>query len=93
MNETIQAGQWSGAAEGWARWAARAGDFLLPATEKMLDLAAVAVGSRVLDAGCGSGKQTIVAARRPWRFNFMVHPIPLWLASCMLTPWSMSLPS
>jgi ubiquinone/menaquinone biosynthesis C-methylase UbiE len=30
----------------------------------MLDLAAVAQGSRVLDVGCGSGEQTVIAARR-----------------------------
>jgi protein-L-isoaspartate O-methyltransferase len=28
----------------------------------MLDLAAVAQGSRVLDVGCGSGEQTVIAA-------------------------------
>ncbi len=33
-------------------------------TEQMLDLAAVAPGDRVLDIGCGSGEQTVIAARR-----------------------------
>jgi ubiquinone/menaquinone biosynthesis C-methylase UbiE len=36
----------------------------MPATEKMLDLANVKSGCRVLDVGCGSGEQTIIAARR-----------------------------
>lgn len=54
---------WSDATDGWARWAARS-NHLVPATERMLDLAAVALGSQVLDVGCGSGEQTIIAARR-----------------------------
>ena len=33
-------------------------------TEQMLNLAAVAPGCRVLDIGCGSGEQTVIAARR-----------------------------
>ena len=63
MTEKTAAEQWSSAADGWARWASvRAA--LVPATEKMLDLAAIAQGSRVLDVGCGSGEQTIIAAHR-----------------------------
>jgi ubiquinone/menaquinone biosynthesis C-methylase UbiE len=56
--------QWNASAEGWARWAARAAVYLVPATEKMLDLANVTLGSRVLDVGSGSGEQTVIAARR-----------------------------
>lgn len=63
MTEKTAAEQWSSAADGWARWGAiRAA--LVPATEKMLDLAGIASGSRVLDIGCGSGEQTIIAAQR-----------------------------
>lgn len=55
--------QWSNAADGWARWAtARAA--LVPATERMLDLAGVGPGCRVLDVGCGAGEQTVMAAQR-----------------------------
>jgi ubiquinone/menaquinone biosynthesis C-methylase UbiE len=35
-----------------------------PATERMLDLANIHVGSRVLDIGAGAGDQTLAAARR-----------------------------
>ena len=62
MSDQTVAEQWNAASDGWARWAARVGDYLVPATEKMLDLAAVAQGSRVLDVGCGSGEQTVIAA-------------------------------
>lgn len=64
MSNQTSAEQWDAASDGWARWAARAGDYLVLATEKMLDLAAVAPGSRVLDLGCGSGEQTVIAALR-----------------------------
>jgi len=64
MCDRTTAEQWNSASDGWARWAAQASEYLVPATEKMLDLAAVALGSRVLDVGCGSGEQTIIAARR-----------------------------
>jgi ubiquinone/menaquinone biosynthesis C-methylase UbiE len=64
MGDEAPVEQWNASAEGWARWAARATDYLVPATEKMLDLANVVSGSRVLDVGCGSGQQTAIAARR-----------------------------
>jgi ubiquinone/menaquinone biosynthesis C-methylase UbiE len=64
MSDRATAEQWQAASGGWARWAVRASEYLVPATEKMLDLAAVAPGSRVLDVGCGSGEQTVIAARR-----------------------------
>jgi SAM-dependent methyltransferase len=38
--------------------------FFGPATERMLDLAKVRVGSRVLDVGAGTGDQTLAAAGR-----------------------------
>ncbi|MEJ0017255.1 MAG: methyltransferase domain-containing protein [Acetobacteraceae bacterium] len=63
MSERTPEAQWSRAADGWARWAAiRAA--MVPATETLLDLAAVAPGSLVLDIGCGSGEQTVMAAER-----------------------------
>ena len=60
------AGTWTtqDAASGWQSGAAARGQSLGPATELMLDLAGVAVGSRVLDVGAGSGDQTLVAAQR-----------------------------
>lgn len=55
---------WSDAATGWARWAARAAAWLEPATERMLDVAGITAGHRVLDLACGSGEQSLLAARR-----------------------------
>lgn len=54
MYEIIAAQQWSCAAGGWARWGAMRAA-LVPATENMLDLTAIASRRRVLDVGCWSG--------------------------------------
>jgi SAM-dependent methyltransferase len=56
--------QWEHAAEAWNRWGEFLGEWLGPATERMLDLAGVRRGSRVLDVAAGAGEQTLVAARR-----------------------------
>src|SRR5579864_7997488 len=37
---------------------------MLPLTERMLDLAGLRTGSRVLDVGAGTGEQTLMAAER-----------------------------
>lgn len=52
------------AAEGWRRSAAARAQFLAPITERMLDLAGIALGNRVLDVAAGTGEQTLLAARR-----------------------------
>src|SRR3712207_3862857 len=51
-------------ASGWQRGAAARGRALGPVNDLMLDLAGVAVGSRVLDLGAGTGDPTLLAARR-----------------------------
>jgi ubiquinone/menaquinone biosynthesis C-methylase UbiE len=51
------------AAEGWHQGAAGRAD-LLPITERMLDLAGIGSGHRVLDVAAGTGEQTLMAARR-----------------------------
>ncbi|MHC4937448.1 MAG: class I SAM-dependent methyltransferase [Planctomycetota bacterium] len=56
--------QWDQAAEAWHRWGPLLQTWLGPATERMLDLAGVEPGSRVLDVAAGAGEQTITAARR-----------------------------
>ena len=56
--------QWEEAADAWHRWAPALEAWLGGATERMLDLAAVAPGSRVLDVAAGAGGQSLVAARR-----------------------------
>jgi ubiquinone/menaquinone biosynthesis C-methylase UbiE len=56
--------QWQAAAVAWHRWGPTIGQWLGSATELMLDMADIRVGSRVLDVAAGAGEQTIVAARR-----------------------------
>ena len=62
-----QAGGTYGSAEaamGWRRSSAARAQLLAPLTERMLDLAQVGVGHRVLDVAAGTGEQTLAAARR-----------------------------
>jgi SAM-dependent methyltransferase len=56
--------QWEAAAEAWHRWAPTLRSWLGPATERMLDLAGVASGTRVLDVAAGAGDQTLQIASR-----------------------------
>jgi SAM-dependent methyltransferase len=56
--------QWESAAPAWHRWGPFLGAWLGPATDRMLDLAGVGPGSRVLDVAAGAGEQTVRAARR-----------------------------
>lgn len=62
--KTTTRAQWENAADAWHRWGPFLGEWLGPATERMLDLAAVRTGSRVLDVAAGAGEQTLHAARR-----------------------------
>lgn len=59
-------GTWASreAAAQWMRGTAARLQFFGPATERMLDLANIGAGSRVLDVGAGAGDQTLAAARR-----------------------------
>ena len=52
------------AAEGWRRGAATRVQSVGLATDMMLDMANLAIGSRVLDVAAGTGEQTILAVRR-----------------------------
>lgn len=56
--------QWDEAAEAWNRWAPFLTRWLGPATEKMLDMTNISLGSRVLDVAAGAGEQTMAAAKR-----------------------------
>ena len=56
--------QWEEAAEAWHRWGPFIEDWLGPATQRMLDAAAITAGSRVLDVAAGAGGQSMAAARR-----------------------------
>jgi SAM-dependent methyltransferase len=56
--------QWDTAAPFWHSWGSTLRRWLGPATERMLDLAGVTAGSRVLDVAAGAGDQSIQAAAR-----------------------------
>lgn len=56
--------QWNSAAEAWHHWNPLLSRWLGPATETMLDLCNVSIGSRVLDVAAGAGEQTVTAAKR-----------------------------
>lgn len=56
--------QWEDYAGGWSDWAPLLETWLGEATERMLDLAGVTTGGRVLDVAAGAGGQSITAARR-----------------------------
>ena len=62
----MTAGTW-GSGEAAAEWlggTATRAEVFGRATERMLDLAGIRVGGRVLDVGAGAGDQTLLAARR-----------------------------
>src|SRR4051812_22048220 len=61
--KTTTRAQWEQAADAWHRWAPTLEAWLGPATELMLDLAAVTTGARVLDVAAGAGGQTPAAGR------------------------------
>lgn len=56
--------QWEDYAGGWNAWTSLLESWLGEATERMLDLASVQPGDRVLDVAAGAGGQTIAAAHR-----------------------------
>src|SRR5215468_10675028 len=59
------------AAEGWQRGATGRAE-LSPITERMLDLASIGPGHRVLDVAAGTGEQTLMAARRVGPHGFVL---------------------
>ena len=56
--------QWEDAAEAWHHWGPTLRSWLGPATERMLDLARVVSGHRVLDVAAGAGDQSFAVAER-----------------------------
>jgi ubiquinone/menaquinone biosynthesis C-methylase UbiE len=64
--------QWESAAEAWNRWSPLLADWLGPATDAMLDMAAVGPGARVLDVAAGAEEQTVAAARRVGTEGFVL---------------------
>jgi ubiquinone/menaquinone biosynthesis C-methylase UbiE len=56
--------QWQDAAAAWHRWGPTIDAWLGPATTRMLELAGIGPGQRVLDVAAGAGQQTIAIAER-----------------------------
>lgn len=56
--------QWQAAAEAWYRWSPTLKQWLGKATDKMLDMADIKIGDRVLDIAAGAGEQSISAAKK-----------------------------
>ncbi len=54
--------QWQAAAEAWHRWSSTLNKWLGNATEKMLEMANITNGDRVLDIAAGAGEQSITTA-------------------------------
>ena len=55
---------WESAAPGWAKWEPVFSASLSTATDALIDMAGIRPGMRVLDLACGTGSQTIQAAKR-----------------------------
>ena len=66
MADTLTPEKWGlkESADWWSAGQAARQQIYGAATEMMLDLAGVQVGSRVLDVAAGSGESTLMAARR-----------------------------
>ena len=56
--------QWQAAAEAWYRWSPTLNKWLGNATEKMLEMAGITSGHRVLDIAAGAGEQSITTAKK-----------------------------
>jgi len=56
--------QWDSAAAGWNAHTPQIAAWLRTATDAMIDMAGVCIGSRVLDVAAGAGDQTLDLARR-----------------------------
>ena len=56
--------QWQAAAEPWYRWSPTLKQWLGNATDKMLEMAKISVGHRLLDVAAGAGEQSISAAKK-----------------------------
>jgi ubiquinone/menaquinone biosynthesis C-methylase UbiE len=56
--------QWQKAAEAWYRWSPTLNQWLGKATERMLEMAGITTGLRVLDIAAGAGEQSMTAAKK-----------------------------
>lgn len=56
--------QWQAAAEAWYRWSPTLNQWLGKSTDRMIVLADINTGKRVLDIAAGAGEQSITAAKK-----------------------------
>jgi SAM-dependent methyltransferase len=56
--------QWQAAAEAWYRWSPTLNQWLGKATDRMLEMAGIREGHRVLDIAAGAGEQSITTAKK-----------------------------
>jgi ubiquinone/menaquinone biosynthesis C-methylase UbiE len=59
-----QRDQWNTAATGWDKWSSLIDEGANVVSDRLVDLAAVQEGSRVLDIACGYGEPSLPAARK-----------------------------
>ncbi len=64
--------QWQTAAEAWYRWSPALNRWLGDSTEKMLEMAGIKPGSRVLDIAAGAGEQSIAAAKKAGKNGYVL---------------------
>jgi ubiquinone/menaquinone biosynthesis C-methylase UbiE len=64
--------QWQTASEAWYRWSPTLNQWLGKATDKMLDMAGISNGHRVLDIAAGAGEQSITAAKKVGPSGFVL---------------------
>ena len=64
--------QWGRAAAGWKKHDERFRGITAPVTQKLLELAVVAPGARVLDVACGTGEPAIPAAKMVGAAGFVL---------------------
>jgi ubiquinone/menaquinone biosynthesis C-methylase UbiE len=64
--------QWQAAAEAWYRWSPTLNQWLCNATEKMLDIAGITTGHRVLNIAAGAGEQSITTAKKVGPAGFVL---------------------
>ncbi|KIA97545.1 methyltransferase type 11 [Flavobacterium sp. KMS] len=64
--------QWQETANAWFRWSPTLNKWLGNATERMLDMANIKNGDRVLDVAAGAGEQTITAAKRVGKSGYVL---------------------
>jgi hypothetical protein len=72
-------------AEQWVRSQAQRTEVYEPATEKMLDLADLRPGNRVLDVAAGTGEQTL------WLLNGLGRAATSWPRTFLPTCWRLPL--